>query len=118
MIDLVVSKLKTGAWKNVIPFGFTIPASPYLVVKEEPTALSYTRWRIIGHAKPDQLMVLRKYMRKEVRALMLGAIAGIGTDKRYMVIEELPGETMGSLSVVSDDGTISLESVFRQSIAL
>jgi hypothetical protein len=118
MIDLVVSKLKTGTYKNVIPFGYPIPSPIYLVVKEEPTNLGYTRWRIIGHALPNQLMLLRTYMRKDVRSLMLGPIAGTGLDLRYMVIEELPGETMGSLSVISDDGTISLEAIFRQSIAL
>lgn len=119
MIDLVVNKLKTGAWKSVIPFGMKLPTAPYLVVKEEPApALGYIRWRIIGHALPSQLMLLRTYMRKDVRALLLGPVAGVSPDNRYMVLEEMPEENPGALSVISDDGTISIESIFRQSIAL
>ena len=115
MIDLVVAKLKTGAWKNVIPFGIPIPSSPYLVVKEEPTPLGYVRWRIIGHAKPEQLMILRTYMRKTVVGLLdKVAISGTSPDTRYMKLDAMPNETNGTLSVVSDDGTISLESNFQQ----
>lgn len=115
MIDLVVAKLKTGTWKNVIPFGYPIPATPYLVVKEEPTPLGYVRWRIIGHALPAQLMILRTYMRKDVYNLLNKvAIAGTGADTRYCKLDAIPNETNGTLSVVSDDGTISIETLFQQ----
>jgi hypothetical protein len=115
MIDLVVAKAKTGAWKNVIPFGMPLPAAPYIVVKEEPTPFGYVRWRFIGHSLPSQMMQLRSYMKKDIVNLIDGQpISGTGLDDRYLILDAMPNGTVGVLSVVSDDGTISLECIFQQ----
>lgn len=115
MIDLVVAQLKTGTWKNVVPFGSTTPAVPYLVVREEPTELGYTRWRITGHALPNQILQLRTYIRKDVVKLLdKVALSGSG---RYTKLDAMRGGQYTPFSVVSDDGTISMEAVFQQFVA-
>jgi len=111
MIDLVVALLKTGTIKQVVPFGMPRPAAPYIVVKEEPVPGSYTRYRIIGHWLPAQQMAMRLYMRKDVYTLLHDVfLTGIGTDTRVGKLRSL-GE-LTPLSVVSDDGTVSIERTF------
>lgn len=117
MIDLVVKQLKTGAATNVIPFGAvlddSLPAAPYLVVKEEPTNLGYTRYRIIGHALPSQLLWLRGYMRSSVYKLLHEVvISGTGTDTRKITLQALPGESLGTPVMENADKTVSIERLF------
>jgi len=120
MTDLIVNRLKTGTWKQVVPFGYLLPPAPYLVVKEEPTDLGYTRWRIIGHIAPGNktagtqpdIMGLRLYMRKTIFGLLNNVkLTGGG---RTVVLERMTGEKTGALSIMNDDGTISLETLYRQ----
>lgn len=121
MTDLIVNRLKTGSWKQVVPFGYLLPPAPYIVVKEEPTELGYTRWRIIGHIKPGSkgspatqpdIMGLRLYMRKAIYELLNNVkLTGGG---RTLMLERIPGQKMEALSVQNDDGTISIETTYRQ----
>lgn len=89
----------------------TRPAIPYLVVKEEPVAGSYTRYRIIGHWLPAQQLAMRTYMRKDVYNLLHDVfLTGTPPDNRIGKLRSL-GE-LTPLSVVSDDGTVSIERTF------
>ncbi len=111
MIDKVVAQLKTGTVKNVVPFGFPLPAAPYVVVREEPAPnLGYTRYRVIGHFLPGQLLQLRSYIRKEVFNLLDGQKL-TGTGGNVNVIESL-GE-IGQFVANNDDKTVSQERTFR-----
>ena len=120
MVDLIVNKLKTGPWKNVVPFGYLLPPAPYIVVKEEPTKFGYTRWRIIGHIAPGNktsgtqpdIIALRLYMRKLVYDLLHNVkLTGGG---RTTILQRLPGPKTEGLSIRNDDGTISIETSYRQ----
>jgi len=87
------------------------PAAPYLVVKEEPVQGSYTRYRVIGHWLPAQQQAMRLYMRKDVYTLLHDVfLLGVGTDTRCGKLRSLSELT--PLSVVSDDGTVSIERTF------
>lgn len=112
MIDKVVEQLKTGTIKEVVPFGARQrPPAPYIVVKEEPApSLGYTRYRVIYHALPGQILPMRTYVRKDLIALLDGK-ALTGTGGNVNVIESL-GE-ISPLAPESDDGTISQERTFR-----
>jgi hypothetical protein len=120
MTDLIVNELKKGAWKNVVPFGYLLPPAPYIVVKEEPTELGYTRWRFIGHIAPGNktsgiqpdIMSLRTYMRKTLYDLINGKILQGGG--RAVMLERIPGQKHDGLSIQNDDGTISIETTYRQ----
>lgn len=111
MLDKVVAQLKTGTVKSVVPFGFPLPPVPYVVVREEPApGLGYTRYRVIAHYLPGQLLALRSYIRKEVFNLLDGKKL-TGTGGNVNVIESL-GE-IGNFVAENDDKTISQERTFR-----
>lgn len=120
MIDLIVNKLKTGAWKNVVPFGYLLPPAPYIVVKEEPTDRGFSRWRLIGHIPPGDkasgvqpdILGLRLYMRYTIYTLLHNVMLTDGT--RRVMLERIPGQKHQALSVMNDDGTISIETTYRQ----
>ena len=115
MIDIVVAKLKTGSVKNVVPFGSKLPAPPYVVVKEEPTGLGYTRYRIIAHFlgpskdTEAQIMPLRTYCRKELYDL-LAFVELTGSRGRRFILSPLGPD--GTLTTTNSDSTISQEAVF------
>jgi hypothetical protein len=113
MIDLVIAQLKTGPCKNVVPFGSALPSPPYLVVKEEPTALGYTRYRVIGHFVPIQVSAMRTYMKKTVYDLLDHVeLTGTGTDTRRCILQSSWDLALGAVAVASSDGTLSQERVF------
>jgi len=110
MIDLIVTKLKTGPVKAVVPFGSTIPAGTYTVVKEEPTGLGFTRYRVITHMAVGQSDALRMHCKKTVYDLLAWKpIKGTGSDTRVCVLTPLG---IGQLTTTNSDGTISQEAVF------
>jgi len=111
MIDLVVAKLKTGSVKNVVPFGSAppLPSPPYVVVKEEPSNLGYTRYRVIAHFSPGQVLPLRTYCRKEAYNL-LAYVELTGSAGRRNTLSPLGPD--GTLTTTNSDGTISQEAVF------
>lgn len=112
MIDKVVAQLKTGVIKAVVPFGARdLPPAPYIVVKEEPAPdLGYTRFRVIYHALPGQILPMRTYVRKDLMTLLDDKTL-TGTGGNVNVIESL-GE-IGPTVMSNDDGTISQERTFR-----
>lgn len=110
MIDLIVTKLKTGPVKAVVPFGSATPAGTYTVVKEEPTGLGYTRYRVITHMAVGQSAALRTHCKKTVYDLLAWTpIAGTGPDTRRFTLTPLG---IGQVVTTNSDGTISQEAVF------
>jgi hypothetical protein len=112
MIDLVVKQLKTGAWKNVVPFGMPVPSPPYIVVKEEPNPFGKTRFRCILHHNPAYLMDLRSYARKTLHTLLSDKLlAGTAPDTRQIILYE-EQDSLTGYTIDSDDGTISIERAY------
>jgi len=110
MIDLIVDKLKTGPVKAVVPFGYATPAGTYTVVKEEPTGLGFTRYRVIAHMSVGQTSALRTYCKKTVYGLLAWTpIVGTGPDTRRCVLTPLG---IGQVVTTNSDGSISQEAVF------
>ena len=110
MIDLIVKKLKTGPIPAVVPFGSATPGGTYTVVKEEPTGLGYTRYRVITHMAVGQTAALRTHCKETVYDLLAWTpIVGTGPDTRRCVLTPLG---VGQLTTTNSDGTISQEAVF------
>ena len=110
MITKIVEKLKTGTVKNVIPFGWSLPAAPYVVVKMERDSLGRgIAYRIIAHFKPGQNIFLEDYVMNELMTLLDG-YAAITRHGTYQELEST-GE-WGALVTDNDDSTISMERVF------
>jgi hypothetical protein len=115
MITAVVSILKTGSIKNVVPFGSQLPAPPYVVVREENAPNNEVRFRIVVHVAPGQQVALDSYIKTELSTLL----SVFESDDRYgnhFRLEDR-GEWMGVVAV-SDDGTISMERSFYTPLLL
>jgi len=111
VLDKVVSQLKKGTVKNVVPYGSTLPAAPYLVVKEEPEpARNLTRYRVIYHALPGQVLPMRDYVRRDLVVLLDGKKL-TGSRGNVNVIESM--QDIGPVVAHNDDGTISQDRVFQ-----
>lgn len=111
MIDVIVAKLKTGSVKNVVMFGSAppLPSPPYDVVREEVTNLGYTRYRVISHFSPGQVLPLRSHVRKEIYQL-LAYVELTGSGGRRNTLFPLGPD--GTLTTSNSDGTISQEAIF------
>jgi len=112
MIIGIVTKLKTGTIKRVIPYGCKLPSPPYIVVKEENDILNRgTAYRVIVHFPKDDPVGCKRYCRKDVSDLLSnfeftdseGVTNGLEFDQFNGVSE---------LTVDNDNGTISSERVF------
>lgn len=115
MIDLVVAKAKTHAnVKNVVPFGYTpLPSPPYLVVKWEPTAFGFLRWRLIAHFEANQQIFMEQYVRKDLYLLFHNVMLTATLPDRSYILRADPEQSIGAFSSSNSDGTISQERIFR-----
>lgn len=110
MIDIVVARLKTHATvKNVVPFGDTNPAPPYVVVTAEPTGQGFTRLRVNVHHNVGQVAFLDQYSRVDAfNLLAYQQLTGSGGRR----IELIP-QGRGAVVNTNSDKTISQEAVFN-----
>jgi hypothetical protein len=109
MIDIIVARIKTGPITAVVPFGSAIPAGTYVVVKEEPTNLGYTRYRIIAHFAVGQSAAMRTYCKKTLYDLLAYQDLTGSSNRRFTLTPLGPG----AVSNQNSDGTISQEALFR-----
>lgn len=110
MIYKVIERLKTGSIKNVILFGAaSLPAAPFVVVKEEPAKGSGIELRVFAHFKPGQQKFLRSYVRKELLEL-LDNYEAVSDDGNANVV--LTQDSIGPIIHEEDSGTISAWRLF------
>lgn len=110
MLDKVVAQLKKGTVKNVVPYGSTLPAAPYIVVKEEPdSGRNLTRYRVFYHALPGQVLPMRDYVRYDLVKLLDGKKL-TGRSGNVNIVET--AGIIGPVVMNNDDGTISQERAF------
>jgi len=118
MIDKIVSRIETYSASvskpvDAISFGAaTLPAPPYVVVKQEQDAGGAgTAFRIITHMQPGQQAALLSF----VRAVIGGALDGFRATSASGVYNRLksdPLELPGPIITGNSDGTISLERLY------
>lgn len=111
MLTKIVEKLKTGAIKNVVPYGVaSLPAPPYIVVRPEADSLGRGRlMRIFIHMSPGQQIFLEDYAFNTVP----GLLDDFDADDRFGNYNEvLPTSDYGDIVTNNDDGTISMERRF------
>lgn len=107
MISAVVKELKTGLVKNVVKFGSTLPAAPYIVVKTEK-GQSGRNIRVIAHFLPGQQNELEDYMRWIIRTL--SEFSGTSRNGNKNQLGKMIDYT--DIVVSNDDKTISMEALF------
>ena len=111
MLTKIVEKLKTGAIKNVVPYGVaSLPAPPYIVVRPEADSLGRGRlMRIFIHMSPGYQAILEDYAFNTVP----GLLDDFDTDDRFGNYNEvLSTPDYGDIVTNNDDGTISMERRF------
>jgi hypothetical protein len=108
MVAEVVSRLKTGTIKSVVPFGSALPSAPYVVVKTK-AGMGRRDLRIIAHAKQGSSQTLEDYVFEELSDLLRGFSS---TDRHGNPFKVLDAEEWTDVEAVSDDSTISMERVF------
>lgn len=110
MLYKAIEKLKTGSIKNVVCYGAAaLPATPFVVVVEEPMPGRGTHLRVYAHFKPGQQKFLRTYIRKEALELLDNYEAVSDDGNRNIILTE------NSVSGIIEDaeaGTISAWRLF------
>lgn len=119
MFSQIVTKLKTGKIKNVVKFGRTLPAPPYVVVKEDaginPQEIEYV---VITHMAPGQEYYLKEYIMNDLSSLLNG-FSATDEDGNFNVLRsELTGGNWDGIITNNDDGTISMERRFHMPFIL
>lgn len=111
MLAKIVERLKTGAIKNVVPYGTaSLPAPPYIVVRPEEDALGRGRlMRVFIHMIPGQQIFLEDYAFNTVPTLLDDYDAD---DRHGNYNEVLATPEYGDIVTNNDDGTISMERRF------
>lgn len=111
MLTKIVERLKTGAIKNVVPYGTaSLPAPPYIVVRPEEDALGRGRlMRVFIHMSPGQQIFLEDYAFNTVPTLLDDYDAD---DRHGNYNEVLATPEYGDIVTNNDDGTISMERRF------
>jgi hypothetical protein len=109
MLVELVSRLKDGPIKNVVPYGYTSrPSPPYIVVRPESNAEGRL-YRIFVHMSKGQQIFLEDYAFNTLPTLLDNYAT---TDGAGNYNEALPQRDYGDIVVDNDDGTISMERRF------
>jgi hypothetical protein len=110
VLTSIVTRLKTGTIKNVIPFGSARPKPPYVVVNPQPDPLD-RGWRIqiSAHYLPSQQFYLWDYVTDELISLLdeYRTVDYYSNDNRVLTEQERSG-----IIADNDDGTISMSRTF------
>jgi len=103
----IVTQLKTGAIKNVVPYGDILPKPPYIVVRPEYAAEGKI-YRIFVHMIPGQQIFLEDYTLCTVSQLLTNfkATTRHGNYNQLLLMQDYGDIT------TNDDGTISMERRF------
>ena len=119
MYSQIITRLKTGTIKNVVKFGRSLPAAPYIVVREDvginPQEIEYS---VIVHMQPNQEYYLKEYVMKDLSELLEG-FSAYDEDGNFNVLRsELTGGNWSGIIGNNDDGTISMERRFHMPFIL
>ncbi|MCK4831003.1 hypothetical protein KA005_85625 [bacterium] len=115
MITKIIDRITTYAASvskpvTVVEFGeATLPAPPYVVVKQEPD-IRGTAFRVITHFQPGQQTALRGFVRGTI-GNALDDFKATDADGNYNVLnadEGLPSQIVAT----NDDNTISSERLY------
>ena len=117
MIDKIITRLKTGAIKNVYEFGTTTEKKiPYIIVKGEKDPLNRGRiFRVFVHMPPGQQIVLEDYVFNTLSTLLPDQYK---VESRNGNTVELLQTQEWSDTITNDDGTISMERSFMMPLLL
>jgi hypothetical protein len=116
LITKIVAQLKTGTYKNVVPYGFPLPSPPYIVVAQKrDIAGRGTAFHIFVHMAKSTTGVppitqLEDYVRNDLSLLL----SDFQTTDRHGNLNRLYQDynQLPELVVDNDDNTISMERVF------
>ena len=118
MIDKIIDRITTYSASvskpvNVIEFGAgSLPAPPYVVVKQEPDPVGRgTAFRIITHFAPDQQKALRNYVR-DVIGTALDRFSATSDNGNYNELAVDFDAMPSAIIALNDDGTISSERLY------
>jgi hypothetical protein len=111
MLGKIITQLKTGTIKRVVPYGVSRrPSPPYVVVRPERDPLGRGRvFRVIAHFQPDQQAALEDYVFGETITLLDNFTAQSRHNNDNQVLTE---QDYLDIIVNNDDGTISMERRF------
>lgn len=110
MITKIVEQLKTGTYKNVIPFGHPVPSIPYVVVKEFAHPMG-TGYFITAHFNQGQQILLDDYIKGEVSTLLTDFQATTRNGNLQKLTQDIFA-AIPELQDNNDDDSISKERVF------
>ena len=117
MINKIIERINTYSASvskpvNVVSFGGSLPAPPYVVVKQElDSGGAGTAFRIIGHFNPGQQDALRNYMRQTIGEA-LDDFAATSAAGNYNELNQDPLSMLGPIINTNNDNTISLERLY------
>ena len=107
MLASIVARLKTGRVTRGVPYGSSLPAPPYFVVKNEPT-YGGMRYRVTYHFKRDQ----QDQLEDALRAAMI-LLNDFQVTSRHGCTNRLGrGEVTTGIIDGNSDDTISMEAAF------
>lgn len=109
MTTAIVTQLKTGTYKTVLPFGRTAQNPPYVVVKPEFGPGQTRLFRIFFHVLPTQQILLEDYIFDELTTLLSEFQ---GTDRNGNTFIVYSTDEFSDFAVTNDDDTLSMERVF------
>jgi hypothetical protein len=108
MLAKIVAALKNGSIKNVVPFGYPLPSSPYVVVKLEYNPIG-RMIRVIAHMSQGDQLELEDYIFKESSDLLSGFES---TDRYGNTFHIYDYGEWSEVVANNDDSTISMERIF------
>jgi len=118
MIDKIIDRINdysisVGKPVNVVEFGeSSLPAPPYVVVKQEVDAGGAgTAYRIIAHFNPGQQKALRKYIRGTI-GNALDVFSATNSDGNFNELKSDFDALPSTIVASNDDQTISSERLY------
>lgn len=107
MLGTIITRLKTGTYTTVVPYGSARPAPPYVVVR--PTAdFRGRRFWVYLHMDPGQQSWIEDYVFGELTDLLDEYVA----DDRHNNTNRLVTDNEYQDIITNDDGTISMGRAF------
>jgi hypothetical protein len=112
VLAAIITQLKTGRIKSVIPDGSRdTPATPYIVVKMDRSMIEKCEnVRVIVHMEPDQEQDLRDFVINDL-SVLLSEWGGYSHNGAYNQLDK-GIDDIPILISDNDDGTIAMERVF------
>ena len=106
MLDVIITQIKTGTIKNVVPFGYSRPPIPYVVVKPEEDPLRRGRmFRVFVHVGNTGQNQLEDYVFNELSTLIGDRVF---TTRNGNQVKLYAQESFQDIITNNDDGSISM----------